>query len=110
MIAFYGKECVMLQVTDGEGNSRTTSNRRDILERVMRKTLPVEVITRLNELRVEGKHPTLFAALLDLIGQVRASDGEVEEMFSELSDGDPARVKYGLENKPARAKNKKHFE
>lgn len=110
VIAFYGKECVMLQVTDGEGNSRTTSNRRDILERVMRKTLPVEVITRLNELRVEGKHPTLFAALLDLIGQVRASDGEVEEMFSELSDGDPARVKYGLENKPARAKNKKHFE
>lgn len=110
VIAFYGKECLMLQVTDGEGNSRTTTNRRDVLERVMRKTLPVEVIARLNELRVEGKHPTLFATLLDLIGRVRASDGEVEEMFSELSDGDPARVKYGIGNKPARAKNKKCFE
>ena len=110
VIAFYGKECIMLQVVDSEGNSRTTTNRRDVLERVMRKTLPAEVLARLNDIRVEGKYPTLFAAMVDVISHATRDSVEVEDIFADLSDADPARVKLGVENKPSRAKNKRKFE
>lgn len=110
VIAFYGKECLMLQVMDSDGNSRTTTNRRDVLERVMRKTLPADVLARLNELRIEGRHPTLFSVMVDIIKSAAREDNEIEGMFSILSDADPARVKLGIENKPARAKNKCKFE
>ena len=110
VIAFYGKECIMLQVVDSVGNSRTTTNRRDVLERVMRKTLPTDVLARLNELKAEGKYPTLFAVMIDVINHAARESVEVEDMFTDLSDADPARVKLGIENKPARAKNKRRFE
>lgn len=110
VIAFYGKECIMLQVVDSVGNSRTTTNRRDVLERVIRKTLPADMLARLNDLRVEGKHPTLFATMIDIISHTSSRSVEIDDLFTDLSDADPARVKLGIENKPARAKNKRRFE
>ena len=110
IVAFYGKEALMLQVTDSHGSSRTTSNRRDILEQVLTRTLPSSSMQRLKAIRRDGHYPTLMAALLAIIG------GEVEfgedlcDLFRDLADADPRRVKLGLENKPARAKNKKRFD
>jgi Arc/MetJ-type ribon-helix-helix transcriptional regulator len=110
IVAFYGKEALMLQVTDSHGSSRTTSNRRDILEQVLTKTLPSAALSRLKAIRKDGHYPTMMAALLAIIGGEVEVGNDVEEMFDVLADSDPRSVKLGLENKPARAKNKKRFD
>ena len=110
IVAFYGKEALMLQVTDSHGSSRTTSNRRDILEQVLTRTLPSSSMQRLKAIRRDGHYPTLMAALLAIIGgEVEVGD-DVADLFKDLADADPRQVRLGLENKPARAKNKKRFD
>ena len=113
IITFYGRECLMLRVTDGDGNITTTTNQRDVLESVLQKTLPAETLARLVEFRRTQKHPTLLAALMALTCSTKDSHrcgDEGQQMFRAMEDGDPRTVRLGLENKPARAKNKKKFE
>jgi len=113
IITFYGRECLMLRVTDGDGNITTTTNQRDVLETVLQKTLPAETLARLIEYRRTHRYPTLLAALMALACSTKDSHrcgDEVQQMFRAMEDGDPRTVRLGLENKPARAKNKKKFE
>ena len=112
VIAFYGKECLMLQVLDASGSSTTTTNQRDILEVVLTKTLPTEVLQRLRSIRKEGGCTTLFGAIMALVkgATVEGLTNEVADLFKELSESDPRTVKLGIENKPARAKAKRNFD
>lgn len=112
MIAFYGKESLMLKVVDEAGNMTTTTNVRDILEHTLCKLLPSRVLEQLRLYSRTHRHPTLHAALMAAIS---AADGdevgvEVGSLFRELEDSDPRRVKLGIENKPPRAKSKRSYE
>ena len=115
MIAFYGKETLMLRVQDVGGNISTTTNHRDVLEVVLAKTLPEISLGHLRRLKQAGGYPTLLAALMDALRLAQsvadaASQGkEIEDMFREAGDGDPRRVMLGVEHKPARAKSKREF-
>jgi hypothetical protein len=51
-----------------------------------------------------------MAALLAIIGGEVEVGEDVADLFKDLADSDPRQVKLGLENKPARAKNKKRFD
>lgn len=110
IVGFYGRECLLIRTLDKQGNTSTTSNRRDVLEVVLSKTLPDATLARLREIRRVGKFPTLLSALMSVVGQAIVEDVEVGELFGELGDTDPRSVKLGVENKPARAKNKRVFE
>lgn len=112
MIAFYGKESLMLKVVDEAGNMTTTTNVRDILEHTLCKLLPQRALEQLRQYGRAHHYPTLLAALM---ASISASDSdeigvEVSSEFSELADGDPRRVKLGIENKPPRAKSKRGYE
>lgn len=110
IVGFYGRECLMVSVEDGVGNCTTTTNQREILESVLGKTLPSDSLSHLRELRRALGQPSLYTTLVEVIGAVKGVNDEVDNIFGELADADPRRVKLGIENKPARAKNKKKFE
>ena len=108
IIAFYGKECLMLRVAAADGTSTTTINQRDVLECVIMRTMPSELLISLREYKRVRNLPSLFAALVEAIKKVEAEDIDVQNLFSELKD--PRTVELGLEHKPARAKSIKKFE
>lgn len=112
MIAFYGKESLMLRVVDEVGNMNTTTNARDILEVSLMKLLPSPVLEQLRLYGRVHRHPTLLAALIAAIASTNGDEAsdEVSDMFKELEDGDPRRVKLGIENKPSRAKARRRYE
>lgn len=110
IVAFYGKECLMLQALSADGSSSTTTNQRDVLETVLAKTLPTDTLKRLRELRRVGGYPTLFATLTSIVSVATVEDNEVGELFDEYSDADPRIVRLGIENKPARAKARRNFD
>ena len=116
MIAFYGREALMLRVQDSSGNITTTTNKRDILELALIRTLPDTALANLHTMKRTGGYPNLLAALMDalrLAGTMAdsiAQRDEVEEMFRDASDSDPRRVELGIENKPSRARNKRKFD
>lgn len=116
IMAFYGKEALMLRVSDAQGNMMTSSNHRDILEVVLAKTLPDASLAHLRRLKAAGGYPTLLAALMDALRLMQAvadcaeKGGEIDDMFRDFGDADPRRVLLGPENKPARAKSKRTFE
>lgn len=108
IIAFYGREALMLKVRDADGSTFTTTNVRDIFEVVLRRTLPAESLTQLKELQRVRNLPTLLSILMDVVAGAKVEDVEVNDMFSTFSDADPRRVELGLEHKPSRSKNKRH--
>lgn len=112
IVAFYGKEVLMLRVQDARGNLSTTTNQRDILELVLIKILPEETLSRLRNLRSERGYANLLSVLVDVIrfATTAGIGDEVSQLFEDLSDGDPRRVALGIENKPARAKVKQKFD
>lgn len=116
MIAFYGKEALMLRVQDASGNICTTTNQRDILELVLAKALPDTTLAHLRKMKQTGGYPTLLAALMDalrLAGTMAdsiAQRDEVKDMFRQAGEGDPRQVRLGVENKPVRARSKRKFD
>lgn len=112
MIAFYGKESLMLRVADEVGNMNTTTNVRDILEVSLMKLLPSPTLEQLRLYGRAHRHPTLHAALIAAITSTNGDEVSVEvgDMFNALEDGDPRRVKLGIENKPSRAKPRRKYE
>ena len=116
IVAFYGKEALMLRVNDVNGNMSTSSNHRDILEVALAKTLPDTSLAHLRRLKSAGGYPTLLAALMDALRLAQAvadnaeQGEEIENMFREAGDSDPRRVLIGPEHKPVRAKSKRKFE
>ena len=112
IIAFYGRETLMLRTMDEVGNIVTTSNIRDILETTLLRLLPEEVTVKLKQYRRAYNHPTLLSALMAIVARASMDEVSVEvgSLFSDLEDSDPRRVKLGYENKPARAKTKRYYE
>lgn len=112
LVAFYGKECLMLKALDAEGNSSTTTNVRDVLELVMSKTLPADTLQRLRLLQRKAGYPTLLSVLMAVVASanVEATSQEVLDMFAAAAEADPTIVPLGLENKPARAKSIRKFD
>lgn len=112
LVAFYGKECLMLRTLDSSGNSATTTNVRDILELVMSKTLPYDTLQRLRLIQKNANYPTLLSVIMAMVAhtEVETTTREVMDMFVEAADSDPLIVRLGIENKPARAKAKRNFD
>lgn len=112
LVAFYGKECLMLRTLDSSGNSATTTNVRDVLELVMSKTLPYDTLQRLRLIQKNANYPTLLSVIMAMVAhtEVEATSREVMDMFVEAADSDPLIVRLGIENKPARAKAKRNFD
>lgn len=112
LVAFYGKECLMLRTLDSSGNSATTTNVRDVLELVMSKTLPYDTLQRLRLIQKNANYPTLLSVIMAMVAhtEVETTTREVMDMFVEAADSDPLIVRLGIENKPARAKAKRNFD
>lgn len=112
LVAFYGKECLMLRTLDSSGNSATTTNVRDVLELVMSKTLPYDTLQRLRLIQKNANYPTLLSVIMAMVAhtEVETTSREVMDMFVEAADSDPLIVRLGIENKPARAKAKRNFD
>lgn len=112
LVAFYGKECLMLRTLDSSGNSATTTNVRDVLELVMLKTLPYDTLQRLRLIQKNANYPTLLSVIMAMVAhtKVEVTSREVMDMFVEAADSDPLIVRLGIENKPARAKAKRNFD
>lgn len=110
VVAIYGKESYMIRATDNVGNYATTTNQREIVEVLLSKLLPSPSLDHLRNLR-RMHNATMYSVLLTAIAQADGGveDNEVEEEFSQLSDGDPRTPRFGIENKPARARNKRKF-
>lgn len=110
IITFSGRECLMLRVSDSVGNFSTTTNQRDVLELVMLRTLPPETFALLKTYRRKYNLSTIYASLINMAQHADTSSDvgeEIRQMLNEMSDADPRTVRLGIENKPARAKNKK---
>lgn len=110
VVSLYGKECYMLKVLDHAGNYATTTNQREVVELLLSKLLPNTTLDHLRNLR-RARNVTMYSALLDAIAQADkvVEDNDVAEEFSALSDGDPRAPHFGIENKPARQRNKREF-
>lgn len=108
LVAIYGKELYMLTVQGADGGFTATTSMYEILDMILNATLSGEAKTNLIKLSGETRNECMGRMLIRLLrGDVRKLS-EVEKMFQEFElDTAP---RYGIEHKPARAKNKRKFE
>ncbi|MBO7285670.1 MAG: hypothetical protein J6U69_03645 [Alistipes sp.] len=112
LVAFYGKECLMLKTLDVDGNTETSTNVRNVIEAVLLKTLPTNILSKLREVQKKNRYPSLLHVITELAKNADAFNEvgeEVDELFHDYSEADPRMVKLGKENKPARAKSIKKY-
>ena len=107
LVAIYGKELYMLSVNGSDGGFNATTSMYHILDIILAATLSGEAQRNLVKMS-GGTRDGSFGRMLvkALHGDVRKVD-EIESMFRELEDNTAPR--YGLENKPARARKQKKF-
>lgn len=105
IVAIYGKELYMLSSDSSDGCFSTTTSIYRILDIILGATLPQDVKANLLKLSGEKCREGIGGMLIRLLrGDVRKLT-EVEEMFKDF--GEMTAPRYGLENKPARARNPK---
>ena len=97
----------MLSVNGSDGGFSATTSMCRILDTILGATLSPDAIGNLVKLTGEKRSECLGRMLIRLLRGDMRRVAEIEEMFKEL--GDNAAPRYGLENKPARARNQKKF-
>lgn len=104
LIAMYGKELYMLTVNGIDGGFTATTSMYQILDIILGATLSADAKNNLVKLSGESSGRLGGMLVKLLCGDIRKVS-EVEDIFKEL--GDAAAPRYGLENKPARARSRK---
>ena len=96
----------MLSVNGSDGSFNATTSMYQILDIILDATLSAEA--KGNLVKLSGVNRKCFGRMLTklLRGDVRKVT-EIEEMFKDLNDESAPR--YGVENKPARARNRRRF-